>query len=247
METRLTFEKQISILLIEEDLNEQTVFKNFFNAREERYKYTISAGVEDTLQKINETNFDVIISDIAFIDGNIFDILPHTRDIPFIIITAKGDEEIAIKVIQRGASEYVLRDVERKYLRILPSLILRAARYNRGKMITEFLFKTLQGIDECVCVLTADRLIVFANRSFCNIFLLKGFYYLVDIKTALKNFEISGEPDIETYFKEEIKAEAWFEIRAPYENREGRIRLRPFLDGKNFILGYVLFGNLNGN
>ena len=245
MKKRWTFEKLISILLVEEEPGEQEIFKNFFNAREDRYKYTIAGGVEDALEQINKHHFDVIISDISYIDGNVFDILPQIADIPAIVITAKGDEEIAVKVMQRGAAEYVLRDVERKYLQILPTLILRAARQSRGKLITEILFRALRGIEECVCVITVQGLIIFANRAFCDVFRLKNFYYLTDINTILKNFEISGEPGIDTYLKEEIPEEVRYEIRDTNEDREGNIRLIPVTGAENFLLGYVLIGNCN--
>jgi len=243
---RWTYEKQISILLIDEDPGEQAVFKKFFNQQEDKYKYIIAQGVEDALQQIKEHHFDVIISDISFIDGNVFDILPHSREIPTIIITAKGDEEIAVKVLQRGAAEYVLRDVERKYLQILPSLILKAARQSRSKLITEILFRALRDIDRCICVINTDGLIIFANKAFCDMFRLKDFYYMTDINTILKNFKISGEPGIETVLKQEIEEEARYEIHDTQEDREGNIRLIPVSGAGDFMLGYVMIGTCNG-
>ncbi len=115
--------EKISILLVEEDKAEQGVYKQFFDTLETPYQCTPAVSVEAALQQLEEQSFDVIISDINFIDGHIFDVLPHAGGIPCIITTSRGYEEIAVMAIKKGASDYIVKDADQHYLEILPEII----------------------------------------------------------------------------------------------------------------------------
>ncbi len=68
-------------------------------------------------------NYDIIIADYLLKDGNAFDIFNLKYPAPIIVITGAGDEEIAIKAMKRGAYDYLIKDSNRQYLKILPHTI----------------------------------------------------------------------------------------------------------------------------
>lgn len=232
---------KISVLLIDEDKTEQATFQRFLESPGKACICTCAGSVEEALQLLENRLFDVILSDINFIDGHIFDILPHTGGTPCIVTTARGYEEIAVMAIKKGASDYLVRDVEQKYLEILPTVIKKALNHKRSEDTIDILIGALKGIDECVAVFNPDGNIMFANNAFCSMFELKKNYYLSNISSILKKFHITGKPDIETFLKERKNKEARYDLIDTKTDKSGDIRLIPVEKGGN-ILGYVMLG-----
>jgi CheY-like chemotaxis protein len=235
--------KRITLLLIEEDKGELAAFEQFFKESTEHYDYTISISVKDARAKLKKHEYDVIISNINFIDGHIFDILPHTRRAPFIIITARGYEEIAVMALKKGASDYIVRDVEKHYLQILPRVIKKAIIKRRNEKVIGILTGAFENVDDCVVVLNPEGNLMFANKPFRKLHNLGSDYYLKNLINIFKKYQITGEPDIETFFKERIREENRYELYTPPKNHCGSIRIIPVAGKHDDITGYVLVGH----
>ena len=67
--------------------------------------------VDEALKKISNGNYDVVISDYEMPqkDGLQFlkELRAQTNEIPFILFTGKGREEVAIKALNLGADAYI--------------------------------------------------------------------------------------------------------------------------------------------
>jgi DNA-binding NtrC family response regulator len=114
---------KLSLLLIQDDKIEVDAFRDFFKKNGQCCDYTIAKSVKEALYQFKNRRFDVVISDIFFFDGHMFDILPGAGRTPFIVVTDNGCEELAILSMNRGAYEYFVRDIERTYLQVLLEVI----------------------------------------------------------------------------------------------------------------------------
>jgi len=77
-----------------------------------------AATVEDALHQIKSKKFDAIISDYQMPDMSGIEFLRHIRskhnDIPFILFTGRGREEIVIEALNSGADFYLQKGGEQK-------------------------------------------------------------------------------------------------------------------------------------
>ena len=105
----------ISLLFVEDDHIDQTMFKRFVKQEQLPYIYTIAGSVHEA-EHILAANqqFHIAILDYMLGDGTAFDILEKLRDIPTIIVTGTGDEEIAVKAMKAGAYDYLIKDLDGK-------------------------------------------------------------------------------------------------------------------------------------
>ncbi len=85
-----------------------------------------------------DNNFDLILLDNNLGDGTGIDLLKMIEGaIPVIFITGKGSEEIAVEAMKLGAFDYIVKDVDRNYLTILPTRIgLVTDRIKREKELS---------------------------------------------------------------------------------------------------------------
>jgi len=124
---------ELKIQLIEDDIVDQKAFKRFVKKNHIQYDYIISASVAEAKDHLNSRKFDIIVSDYLLGDGTAFDIFDMKIDIPIIVTTGSGDEEIAVKAMKAGAYDYLIKDPERNYLKVLPSIIENAIERKKAK------------------------------------------------------------------------------------------------------------------
>lgn len=237
---------RIRILFIEEDPNEQRILESFFKQYKNRYALTFADSVVSASDLLEKKHFDVIVSEINFIDGHIFDLLPKGKGVPFIIVTARGYEELAVMAIKRGVTEYIIRDIDGHYLEILPEAILRAALNKRNEMIIDIMMRVLQSLDECVCIIDSEGDLMFINKNFARLCEAGEDYYLKKIDLLLQHFNIvplDNGPDLGDFLAAKGKDEGVFQVKDFKGVVVGVLRVIPVHKSPGEMLGYVLLGN----
>jgi len=121
------------VLLIEDDKVEQMAFKRLVEDENLPYDCTIAGSVSEANSILGTDKFDIAIVDYFLGDGTAFDIFDSIKDIPIIITTGVGDEEIAIRTMKAGASDYLVKDHERNYLKALPVRIENVVKHKKAE------------------------------------------------------------------------------------------------------------------
>ena len=119
------------ILLVEDDKLDQMAFKRFITNEKIPYDVVISSSISEAKKTISSGKFDIIVTDFSLGDGTALDILDFVRDIPIIITTGARDEEVAVKAWKAGAYDYLAKDYNRDYLKVLPKTIENVIRRKR--------------------------------------------------------------------------------------------------------------------
>ncbi len=93
------------------------------------YLVDTAADGEEGLKKLAEAPYAVLLVDydMPFCGG--IDVIRtlsmQGKLLPTIMVTGQGNEEVAVEALKLGASDYVVKDVEMKYLELLPVVIDR--------------------------------------------------------------------------------------------------------------------------
>ena len=112
--------ERYKVLLIEDDRVDQEAFLRFVKDEELPYDCTVAGSVSEANSILDTDTFDIAIVDYLLGDGTAFDIFDSMKDIPVIIATGAGDEEIAVRAMKAGAFDYLIKDDNRNYLKVLP-------------------------------------------------------------------------------------------------------------------------------
>jgi len=116
--------KPIHLLLVEDDLTDQLGFKRFIKKENLPYDYDISGSVAEAIDALANDTFDIIITDHALGDGTAFDLFEYIPAVtPIIFVTGNGNEDTAVKALKNGASDYLTKDIDGSYLKLLPHII----------------------------------------------------------------------------------------------------------------------------
>lgn len=144
------------ILLIEDDIVDQMAFRKMIKAERLDYQYSIASSVEEAQGYIRDEKFDLIIADFNLGDGSAFDIFDLIHDTPFIFTTGEGNEEIAARALRAGASDYLIKDHDRNYLKLLPYAIFTSIVRSKNNRRLELLESVVVNAHDSIVVLEAS-------------------------------------------------------------------------------------------
>jgi CheY-like chemotaxis protein len=157
------------ILLIEDDKLDQMVFERFLKDEKLLYDCTVASSVSEAQNILASEDFEAIVSDYSLGDGTALDILDLTDDIPIIVVTGAGDEEVATKAWRGGAYDYIIKDIERNYLKIIPKTIKNAIALKKMGKALEKKQKNLEAVFDaapgCMLLIDEDMIVTRANDT----------------------------------------------------------------------------------
>ena len=113
----------LRILIIEDDEEMRSLLKD--SLEEERFETDSVSNGPDGIRKLVKEPFNLIITDIRMPDLTGLDILPGIKklqpDVPVIVITAFGSEDVYRRSIERGAAGYLKKPIRTNKLKTLYS------------------------------------------------------------------------------------------------------------------------------
>ncbi len=157
-----------SVLLVEDNRLDQLAFARLVEDQELQYDCKIAGSVSEAKTILDHKVFDVIITDYLLGDGTAFDILDSAKKTPVIVVTGSGNEDLAVKVWKAGASDYLIKDMQRNYLTAVPITIENAIRHRRSEGELRLLSRAILNIDDNVYIADTYNIITFVNRVFCE-------------------------------------------------------------------------------
>lgn len=120
----------IRILHVDDDPNLADLTTTFLTREDDRFKIETAHTVSDGLDHLAETDFDCIVSDYDMPGRNGIEFLKAVReeypDLPFILFTGKGSEEVASDAIFAGVSDYLQKRSGTEQYQLLANRILSA-------------------------------------------------------------------------------------------------------------------------
>ncbi|MFZ0035268.1 MAG: ATP-binding protein [Sedimentisphaerales bacterium] len=154
------------ILMVEDDKLDQRAFERLVRDEKLPYDYTIAGSASEARNILGSQQFDIVILDYALGDGTAFDVLGLVQNTPTIIVTGTGDEEIAVKAWRTGAYDYLIKDLDRNYLRALPITVENAIRHKMTEEKVQLLSGAIMSTDDSVYITDMENKIIFVNRAF---------------------------------------------------------------------------------
>lgn len=125
-----------TILAVEDDDG----LARLLQKRLERLGFTVdvTATGEDSLIFLARKSYDIVLLDYNLPGMSGIDVLERTikdNGPPAIILTSGGDERVALEALEKGACDYVVKDVNQTYIDLLPAVM--QAAFTRVRLMRE--------------------------------------------------------------------------------------------------------------
>jgi phosphoserine phosphatase RsbU/P len=127
-------ERRLRILLVEDDPDDVWVIRNLLGDRwDSPFSLVHVELLSAATQQVSEDGFDVILLDLSLPDSHgletFFGMLAQAGDVPIVVLSGHDDQQSAIKAVQAGAQDYLVKG------QVTDDLLLRSIRYaiERGR------------------------------------------------------------------------------------------------------------------
>lgn len=120
--------KPLQILLVEDEKIDQLAYSRFVERERLPYETVMAGTLSEARTALRNIRFDVVITDYFLGPDTALDLLAEIRNIPSIVVTGLGDEEIAVNAMKLGASDYMTKDSNGNYLKMLPQVVANAIK-----------------------------------------------------------------------------------------------------------------------
>ncbi len=120
--TTLPDRDKYKILLVEDNLIDRKLIHEFMDhSKLTKFELKDADRLKSALQLLNDEPFDAVLLDLFLPDAGkleaLDDIIDCNADIPVVILTGLGDEDLGISAVRRGAQDYLVKgDFERLLL-----------------------------------------------------------------------------------------------------------------------------------
>ncbi len=164
----------------EESYRKQT--KIYLEKMNDDFEVDLASTVDQALKKIEEEDYNVVVSDYKMSPKDGLDFLEDIRlkglNIPFIIFTGRGREEVAMKALNLGADRYIKKGGQPKsqYEFLNQAIIQEFRRYTdkKEKRLQKTYFHELfENSPEAIVLLDNKDRVIEANKAFEEIFKYK--------------------------------------------------------------------------
>jgi diguanylate cyclase (GGDEF)-like protein/PAS domain S-box-containing protein len=158
------------ILLVEDDLIDQMAFKKMVKNKELDYDFLVVGSAEEAAAAVEDNTFDLVITDYLLGDGTAFDVMKLLRETPVIITTGAGNEEVAVRAMREGACDYLIKDSDGNYLKVLPITIENVIERVMNEKQLKILSHALMSIGDSVYITDTEDNILNVNKAFVDTF-----------------------------------------------------------------------------
>ncbi len=161
--------RPLRMLYVEDDPVDGMAFRRFVREEGLTYDYRLETSAAAALAALAEAEFDILVTDYSLGDGTGFDVAQAARGMPVIFVTGAGDERIAAQALRSGAADYLIKDHERNYLRILPVTVENALRRWRAEEQVRKLSAAVEQSPATVMITDTAGAIEYVNPKFCEL------------------------------------------------------------------------------
>src|SRR5262245_56867566 len=111
--------ERVHMLLVEDNEIDQMAFSRLVKDEQLPYDYVIATSIDEAKTLLRDQHFDVVLVDFFLGDGTALELIESVSNRPLIFITGSGDIDTAVRAMKAGAYDYLTKDNQGDYLKIL--------------------------------------------------------------------------------------------------------------------------------
>ena len=157
----------ITVLHVDDDSEFGALTAELLEREDERFSVTTAASAEEGLDRLADAAFDCVVSDYEMPGRDGIEFLRAVRerypDLPFVLFTGKGSEEVASEAISAGVTDYIQKTGTADQYALLVNRIANAVGGRLARQEADWQRTVLENMGEGVYVFDGDYVLQYVN------------------------------------------------------------------------------------
>jgi len=150
----------INILHVDDEPGFADMVAAFLKREDDRFSIDTATRVDEGLERLDDGDYQCVISDYDMPGRSGIEFLKIVRetrpDLPFILYTAKGSEEVASDAISSGATDYLQKESGSGHYELLANRIDNAITQAQSQQAQRHLRELAESTNQSLIIFTAD-------------------------------------------------------------------------------------------
>ena len=162
----MTRDKPLRILHVDDEENQLEFTKLFLEQLEKDIQVESVKDPQEALRLQEQNNYDCIVSDYKMMSMNGIELAQKVReksDVPFILYTGQGSEEVAEAAFSAGVDDYMRKESEPTHYQVLAKRIKHTVEKHR----TDALYRKLVEESRDGILIVVEGRLEFLNKAAC--------------------------------------------------------------------------------
>lgn len=164
----------ISILHVDDEPGFADLAAEFLEREDDRFEVVTTTSASEGLERLRDEEFDCVVSDYDMPEQNGLELLRAVREkhpqLPFILFTGKGSEEIASEAITAGVTDYIQKETGSDQYTILANRISNSVDRARALRQTDLSHRAMETAREGLSLVEPDGTFSYVNSAFAQLF-----------------------------------------------------------------------------
>ena len=222
---------RITVLHVDDDPEFADLTAAFLERENDRLSVESAPSVDDGLRRLDD-DVDCVVSDYDMPERDGLEFFEAVReeypDLPFVLFTGKGSEEVASEALSAGVTDYLQKGGGTEQYELLAARAVNAVEKSRAEAARRRHLSAIETVREGIGILSEEMEFVYVNNAYADLF-------------GYDPEEMIGEPWHLVYLDEQIE-----EVResvAPTLQEEGywyEERTFERADGETFLGDHVI-------
>jgi len=167
-------EAAIRVLHVDDSVDLAEMTTDFLEQKSKRFDTETADSASTGLTLLADSTFDCVVSDYDMPSQNGIEFLKRVRedypDLPFILYTGKGSEEVASEAISAGATDYIQKESGTDHFTVLANRIETLVERTRAEQGRQQLVEAVETAREGIAILDAEGNHVSVNQAYADIY-----------------------------------------------------------------------------
>jgi PAS domain S-box-containing protein len=164
----------IRVLHVDDEPDFAELTADFLKREYDGFAIETAMSVSEGLEHLSQEDFDCIISDYDMPGQNGIEFLKSVRkdapDLPFVLFTGKGSEEVASEAISAGVTDYLQKESGTDQYTVLANRLRNAVQRYRAEQDRKRQRKAIETAQEGISILNEDGEFIYVNQAYADIY-----------------------------------------------------------------------------
>jgi PAS domain S-box-containing protein len=163
----------IQVLHVDDEPDFADLTRAYLEREDDRFTVETATSADEGLRCIDDDPPDCVVSDYNMPGMNGIEFLRAVRerfpDLPFVLFTGKGSEEVASEAISAGVTDYLQKERGTDQYTILANRVRNAVERRDAERERDRQLEAIETAQEGISILDEDGHYVYVNRRFADI------------------------------------------------------------------------------